>query len=177
MTEEIGDHRVLAERLKGRMRPHEALLIGIDGFVSAGKTQLAYCLACGLEGLGTYVIDIDQFLLARGLPFIDKLDYARLRELIRLYRVVPIPILVSGVEILDVLERAGTRPDVLVYVKHINSMGIWIDADQCASGRSSSASSTDGYPAPITLGEEIERYHARFRPLDTADFIYRRIDG
>jgi len=115
------------------------------------------------------VIDTDQFLAARRLPYLDNLDHGRLRQLVGFYRGARGPILVAGVEMLDTLLRLGTKPDVLVYVKHLDSKRRWKDEDECNSR-------TLGGP-PKVLPEEIAQYHAKFRPQDRAEFIYLRIEN
>lgn len=144
-------------------------LIGIDGFMKAGKTTLAFELA---ERLGGIRLSIDTFA-DRNVETEDYAEKVMMRylssDLTKLRAAFPF-VVADGICLLQVLEAVPMAPDALIYVKRVSAVGLWHDglhledyeADQ------SVRDSTHGFRR-----SEME-YHLKWRPHERAGLIYDR---
>lgn len=132
--------------LATRMRGCATGLIAIDGYHGAGKSVLAGQLA---SALGIRVVHLDDFLVPGQCGFTHSIRYSELHAAL-----VAGPAIVEGVCLLSVTRQLGVEPVVHVYVD-------------------------DQRPDPSTprgagaLATEVMAYHEDFRPLESADIVYR----
>lgn len=147
------------------VRSRGAQLIGIDGCDGAGKTTLARALAVQLGGI---VVDLDDHLEKHQGVFIPALklnDVAtQLTQAAKSGRVV----IVSGLCLMEVFQRIGGKPDLLIYVQRntqtdLPSNIVFLDAE-------------DGYTEQLgglsELDREIGIYHRNFQPRTSAHILF-----
>jgi hypothetical protein len=130
--------------------------------------------------LGLPVVSTDDFLVGDG-RYIDGLRLDDLREAIERH---PLQVVVEGCCVLEVLARVGMRPDLHIYVRRINSAGLWEDKEVAtgddadhqmevlreineAVRRLSGDPNAQGH----RLDAELIAYHAQYRPFQTADLV------
>jgi len=171
VVESLHDPEILAKRLRDRLRQTPALLVGVDGWIGAGKTRLAYCMACRT---GSHVIDLDDFLDGTQGMYLERLDYNRLGKLIRRYRDAGGSIIIAGICILAVLQKLPLKLDVLIYVKRINDHGQWIDKGECDEQEGGTPTGHSFPESIATAGKQVSRYHREFRPRSAATVIFVR---
>src|SRR5437868_5905599 len=101
-----------------------ATVFGIDGVDGCGKSKLGASLG---QTLGWPVISLDGFLEKERGSYVQWIRYADLRQAVANARG---PMVVEGVCLLEVLERAAIHIDKHIYVRRVQS-GLWMDADEC----------------------------------------------
>ena len=152
-----------------------ATIVGIDGLDNCRKTSLAARIA---GHTGHQVINLDSMLDRNRGSYVDFIDIDALRLAAEGKKVV-----IEGVCLLRVLERAELDPDLLIYVKR-NRHQLWADEDELGLNEPLEAhlerlrqfsAMLRGLEKPesgLGLGEEIIRYHHEFRPHERADITY-----
>jgi len=143
----------------------ENSFIGVEGFSGSGKSYLGKKLA---EKLNYEFLDLDSFIAIRdsGLPFSSILDYEKLAKALKRQKII-----ISGICLLEVLERIGMKPCIRIYVKEISNEGIWhkgVDLEEYF-----------GYRDVLELREihlSDAKYHMRCLPHTNSDFIYERAE-
>jgi hypothetical protein len=181
MVSEVEALEDLAQQLRERER------IGVDGTDGVRKTSISTSLS---QTLGLPLLSLDDYLVKKQGGFVEFLRYDELRdELGAAQRFI-----VEGVCLLEVLERIGAAVDALVYVKRYHH-GLWADERELdvtletvddflaqehkytvrvAQLFGGSDHQNDDGPS---LADEIVRYHAKYRPHQNADCVYRWNDG
>lgn len=92
-----------------QVRRTDASLIALDGLPGSGKSTLAASLSARLA---IRAVHLDDYLVHGCVGFTDYLRYEDLRRAL-----LPRPVIVEGVCMLDVLDRLELRPDQLVYLQ------------------------------------------------------------
>ena len=157
----------------------KAHLIAIDGAHGSGKSTLAKYIA---GNLGASLIEVDQFLRRNQDAYMPNLDYEAIARKVDPQR----PCILEGICIRQVAATAGLTPDVNVYVKRTARWG-WADEDRLVFEGSveghlermkqDALRFFDAGEQPrLGLWEEVIPYHAQYRPQETCDFVYLRID-
>lgn len=169
-------------------------IIGIDGNDGVGKSTLAKELG---EVIGAAVFSIDDFVANNLGSYIPNL---RAKELQAAVSSASRPLIVEGVCLLNALEVADLKPDLLIYLKRMSNYGHWYDQDECDPVEEEDAliqrlsnlalefsrldASLSGKPEDevrasglTPLREEIIRYHSRFRPSRNAHIALLRTDA
>ena len=139
-------------------------VIGIDGVLSAGKTYLGAALASKLS-VSHY--DLDSAIERDRGEFVNALRLDEVRREIEGRRG---KLLVSGLCMLQVMELAKVAVDGLIYVKRMSASG-WPDADELVD---STLSRLKGSAGGDALRREVRSYHASWRPIERAHFVYHR---
>ncbi len=150
-------------------------LIGVDGLDGCRKTTLALELA----GHTHYqVISLDTFLDKNKGAYIDNIDFGGVRRAVQKQKSI-----VEGVCLLKVLDRAGLKLDLAIYVQRYRH-GLWADEDWLGldqnvedylkklSGAAEIVSGGDESGREEDLSTEIIRYHHDFHPHDRADLTF-----
>jgi hypothetical protein len=152
--------------------------IGVDGTDGAGKSDLATRISAALR---IPHLDLDDVLEKNQGGFINHIKYGELR------RAAPeAGFVISGVCLLDVLERAEIAIEALVYVKMYH-LGYWSDEreldvmeplEQFLVAERVVLSQIENRPVTdFGLGEEIIKYHYHRRPFNRSDVVFRRNIG
>jgi adenylate kinase family enzyme len=149
----------------------QARLIAIDGAGGAGKSTLGAQLAAALDDF--VHVDLDCFLIAKQDKFFDalRLDAVKAAVVASGRRVI-----MTGICLLRVLEAAGVRPDVLIYVKRMRKWG-WADEDELEGDE------IEHFALSLKVGieewpfqVEVRDYHRAYRPQDRATIVLERLE-
>ena len=156
------------EALEHRVLEIRDGLITFDGCMLAGKTGLMREIARRLEVQG---LDLDDFVDRQQGVFVEAL---RLQELIAAIQQASAKsgvVLLSGICMLEVLERIGRESNLTVYVQANNQDGTpdEIDLIGAETGRRPDLIEFFG-----ELEDECFSYHARYRPCNRADVLFIR---
>jgi energy-coupling factor transporter ATP-binding protein EcfA2 len=148
--------------------------IVIDGKDGSGKSTLAKQLSAVLE---LPCISLDSFLEKDKGGYVEYIDYIKLKEALEKFE----GYIVEGVCLHQVLRRIEVAPAVNIYVRRVKH-GVWLDEDTLDVSNSVEAvlvrergyASLFSSDSVISLGltEEVIRYHAEFRPHESADVTY-----
>jgi hypothetical protein len=188
---EFRSEEELVEAIKSENNIRAGFVLGIDGKDGTGKTTLAKHLA---ESIGASVISLDEFIEKNKDAYVSVL---RVPHLKRAIAEVSGPVIIEGVCLLDALKRMAIPLSRLVYVKRISSYGVWCDEEVCdppedveaylakqrednrlfaeleAHLEGSEGAATED--AQLTgLRTELIRYHAKYRPVHQADYVFER---
>lgn len=150
-------------------------LVAIDGVDGSGKTTLAKRLSATS---GWNRVDLDDHLEGDRRPFVEQIRFDALEKAIE-----PRPIIVSGIHMLEVLNRVGVRPDFLIYVIRMSDTGIPADLDLIE--RDTNPELSVGQPMPPVLGGIVPgkvtcglwAYMPRWRPVTAADVVFAVPEG
>jgi len=176
----------LAQELCARLGTAGGVIVSIDGWTASGKSTLAGTLA---DRLGWPRLALDEYLIRNRGGFIEHLDYARLKadltDALRTSR----PVLVEGIQALEVLERLEQRPGLRLYVRRVASDGVWHDGFDLESSAEeviererqglrkmleAKGKVFDDHAEPLEF--EVIRYHYQHRPHETADLYFNRVE-
>ena len=148
--------------------------MGIDGLDGCRKTTLAVELA----GHTDYqVISLDDFLVEKRGAYVNHIDFDRVQRAVEGRNSI-----VEGVCLLKVLERAGLKLDLAIYVQKYRH-GLWADEDwlgldqnvETYLNKLSDAAeifSREKTKYEEDLSTEIIRYHHEFHPHEKADLFF-----
>jgi hypothetical protein len=154
---EFSDPDLFRAELKRRL-PADAL-VGIDGWIGAGKSTLARFLASECDGRH---IEVDRYVRRDEGFYVHALKVEKLKSTLLLGRGAQF---VEGVCLRAIFQAAGLVPDVHVYVKR---MAIWGWADEIEL--------TDPFELPDSAGaslrQELRSYHEKWMPQTSATYVY-----
>lgn len=143
-------------------------LVTFDGCMLAGKTELMREIA---RRLGVQGLDLDDFVERQQGVFVEALRLQELAAAIEQARAKFGIVLLSGICMLEVLERIGCESSLTVYVQASNQDGTPDDIDLIGA-------ETGRRPDLIEFFGELEdecfSYHARYRPRNGADVLFIR---
>ena len=159
VPEPFSDHDKLAEAIHRRGCSNG--IIGIDGWLGAGKTTLAKLLA---EKLSAEHFDLDDALHRDQGAYFQHLDFNKIRSKLSN---APGRMVVSGVCFRQVLELVSATASVHIYVKRMALSG-WPDEHEIETEHLSGLGSLAGN----TLRAEVRTYHAKYCPHETTDFEF-----
>ena len=154
----------LAEALKARFAG--AAVIGIDGWTGVGKTTLAKSLA---DKVGGSTFDLDSALDRDQKAYVSAM---RLDEVCGAIAQSNGLLLVSGVCLREILNRAQCQIDAHIYIKRMATWG-WADEDELDGGSLSAIGGSSGGDA---LRKEMRLYHQLWSPHLKADFVFQWYD-
>jgi len=143
-------------------------IISIDGIDGVGKSTLAAQLA---DSLNRQHIDLDAFLNKNKRTYTEEI---RIDDFKKSIHSTLSPIILSGVCMQAVLNRANLVSDCLIYLKRISLSG-WVDDDfingnELEEMTKSLSKPTTSYP----FQTELLKYHQDYRPHINADIIFLR---
>ena len=136
-------------------------IIGVDGWLGAGKSFLAEALAASTQG---EAVDLDVYLETNRNCYVAAL---RLEEISSRLSGGGL-LFVSGICLRHVLHLIGVEAKAHVYIKRMASWG-WADEEEI-SGALLEFPNSSG----VKLREELRQYHAEWQPHTKADFEYQR---
>lgn len=153
----------------------DTLLIAIDGMKGVGKsTRVA-------PHLGPPVIGLDSHLKRTSAPYVERIRYPALQKELAGY--ADRAVVVEGVCVRAVLGRLGLTPHLNVYVRRIGLDGLWPDEDIALGDRLQEELAKEESTARVLklpmggLTLDLIRYHARFRPYQSADVVVDLVNG
>ncbi|MEM7700749.1 MAG: shikimate kinase [Pseudomonadota bacterium] len=162
MAKAFTDPDVLANTLRPELG--ELGVVGIDGWTGVGKTTLGERLA---KELGGTFFDLDCALTHDRKAYVSAIRISEVSEAFANQRR---PLVVSGICLLEVLEKAAVKLDSSVYVKRMAAWG-WADEDELR-GIDFGVPGASGEP----VREELRRYHQNWQPHLSADYEFQRTD-
>lgn len=156
------------DALEHRMREIRHGLITFDGCMLAGKTELMREVArrLGLQGL-----DLDDFAERQQGVFVEALRLQELTAAIEQARAKSGVVLLSGICMLEVLERIECESKLTVYVQANNRDGTPDDIDLIGAETGRRPDLIEFFGG---LEDECFSYHARYRPCNGADVLFIR---
>jgi chloramphenicol 3-O-phosphotransferase len=156
--------RLIAE-LRSRCPEGKPSLIVIDGTSGAGKTSLADLIAHRMRGS---VLHLDYYLEATPPEF----DKSCLRKHMMECRRNSWPTIFEGICARAVLKELGAKPDIVIYVKRIDSNGSWLDEEVCSrEGIARREALGKGPPADVTFAA-VYIYHKTWDPSAKAEIVF-----
>lgn len=139
-------------------------VVGVDGFHGSRKSNTAYKL--GYE-LRANVVSIDDYLPSDCDAFsVDIVETKRLSERIKRLKTVG-SVVVEGICLLAILERAGIISDHLIHIQELNLANSWKyreivdDPERYQQYLANSKG----------LEVEVLKYHGKYRPWQKAEFV------
>jgi len=193
----FNDVKQLADELMIRKVCSKKFLIGIDGFLGAGKTRLADNLLKILDTNCVNVIDIDdeeKNYYPRNKGSITKnIDFIKLKnDIIN----IQTSVIFSSTCLMQILEKIGISLDVYVYIKRMakyykNAPDIWLDEDDCTfmgdvneweEHEISKALKLNNQINPfdvkkqLLLTKEVIQYHQKYQPYKNPEYFYSRYE-
>lgn len=138
--------------------------ITIDGAPGAGKTTMGASLA---QKLCVQHLDLDWFLERDQDVFVDALRVEEFLRVSALYQ----RMVISGVCIVEVLDRLKIKDAFKVYLKRVDA-GKWADEEELYGNFLEEAESLGA--ASGALRYEVRGYHRHVRPDENADVIFCR---
>jgi hypothetical protein len=148
-------------------------VIGIDGFMAAGKSTLAKHLNANL---GWRRFELDDYLEPGGDPrsYLASLRMAELRAAWTAHRAETAPLIVAGACLREVLSSLEDEAGAHIYSKCLNAIGErWDEGDALWSFANGKASAQDIPP----LSRSILEYHAKWKPHESADIVFEWLDS
>jgi uridine kinase len=172
------------------------VVIGVDGNDDAGKTCLARKLG---SFLSAPVVSLDDFAIpnVKGayIPFLRAGDVRQ-----QLGAKHPV-LIIEGVCLLAAARRCEFAVNILIYVKHMRRRGQWTDEGELNAIRDpekrieeltnelrsfvedraripgSEPARSSAEVKLCELKQEIIRYHAEYKPIEKADYVFHRIES
>lgn len=189
----------LADELKNRGVCSKNFLIGIDGFLNAGKTCLAKSLNDVLGGNCINVIDIDDeekdyYPRNRG-SIIKYTNFNKLKmDIIHIQHKTSV--IFSSACLLQILKGINTSPDIHIYVKRMakpvgRAPDTWQDEYDCTfkgdinewenneiseALRFDSQTNTVDVKKSLMTKKEVVQYHQKYKPHENAEYYYIRYE-
>jgi len=166
--------------------------IGIDGKDGSGKTTLAQQLK---ETISCKLISLDDYVDEKKGSYVSNLYIEEIHKEIDKKQ----PTVIEGGCLLYAAELIGIKFDMLVYIKRIVPPEIWIDEDECNPKNpvekfienkerelqdfvhfekrldEKNLNTTAKSVELPKLEKEMIRYHAKYRPVERADYVLKRI--
>lgn len=105
--------------------PPNRCLVGIEGHSTSGKSTLGKKLAL-LSGESLFSTDEYARQRKKNDAYPDLVDVERLKRDVKAVSGRSLSF-IEGICLRDVLESAGLKPDVFVYIKRITQAGLWAD--------------------------------------------------
>jgi hypothetical protein len=151
-----------------------ALVIGIDGMPGAGKTTLSTQITCQIPAK---TISTDEYLDKHKGYYSSNISYTNLKDAFNNFVDQNVPVIVfEGVCLLKILDCIDIQPDILIYIKHLDSEGIWKDYRICDSEVSldeaiTSINRAENIPGIGNFDKELAEYHRAYTPIEKSKFI------
>lgn len=146
-----------------------ARVVGIEGFMGSGKTELGNEIA---SNIGAGIIHLDDYALKshETRTYNECINYMELKSCIDNFRNSYQKIIIEGICLQEVLLSIKIVPDFLIYIKRLSSNGIWHDGINLEEYPHNYA-----IPNELTLSDM--KYHLNKRPHETANLIFHRYEN
>ena len=170
---QVTDYENLVAILKVHLPTTSPWLLGIDGARGARKTTLATQIA---KTMGACVVSLDLYLKTEADSYVERVLAGTFSDALKIAREASDRVIVEGICLRAVLQRAAVEPTLMVYVQRLTKTGIPVDfefVDDDLSEAEMLARIGGGASAGAALDREIGGYHKRMRPHHTADVIYQ----
>jgi uridine kinase len=178
---ETGDYSFLKVKLKEKLNKRFIHIIGVDGCLDVGKSELSKNLSRDVGGIH---IELDHYLKDdETLSYTDRLYNGILKKTIEYHLDEWRIVIVDGVCLLWVLRKVQYKPDIHVYIKRTTPIGSYRDEDyfdetiseeQMMVEVEENQMNYSRIEANTELDRAIIRYHKRAKPYSQADFVFRR---
>jgi len=165
---ETPEFRDVAELLRWckRKRQSSSLLVGIDGYPTAGKTWLAREATAGPDA---FRLSTDSYVRSDnfGRDYVHRIDLTHLSsDLSKVCDLFSLVVL-EGICLRLVEQKLDMSADIHIYVKRYTATGLWADeTENHLEG---------GKPSPDLpwVDRQSVLYHLNVEPLGLADCVYR----
>lgn len=165
-------------------------IISIDGVDGTGKSTLAKSISDAIDGLH---INLDKCIDRNQGRYVDNL---RFDEVLKLYNNSDKKVIIfDGVCLMKILEILDINPNLKIYVRLVKKDGFWYkghtdfnytrNVDEIINEhRNSTRKMKEFFGEEIDeealkfeeLPDEIIRYHHEYKPNETCDYIYERVE-
>lgn len=184
----------ICKELTKVLKDDNGFVIGIDGKDGSGKSYLARELS---ETLSIEYLSLDNYLNENNNNYTEHLDIKSIQEDLKIKNK---PLIIEGVCLLAVTKKAGITLDKLIYIKRVNSSGVWLDKKECQFEKKPNelilelehdlkqfvkfeewmgwSDNNDGKEVQLPeLVKELVYYHSEFSPCIKANYIYERAEA
>ena len=156
----------------------ERFTIGIDGLPGAGKSHLSRDLAATLSATH---LNLDDFLVKYQGSYVEHLDSALLHEQVADGLKQHAIVIVDGVCLLKVVQRAAIKLDAVIFVDLLPAEGklghedvLHAPREKVLRARLEMARCLNTEVPPFWL--ETFNYIHEYRPHESADILYQRVE-
>jgi uridine kinase len=179
MPEEFRGYPSLLARLQVLILERSPRIVGIEGYMAAGKSHLAKQLAVDLGAARIEADDCSFRLLhpdaddshLKGQPYVGCLDLDELSRRLSAASDAHAVVIVDGICLRNVLARIGRHADLTIYIKCIaRGSGIWHDMRHLEDYKA------DGPKGFSELDRDIHEYHSKVEPHEKADLVLIRLE-
>ena len=184
MSFSLTDESTIIQRVqtlvRSLMTQGRPIRISIDGIDGSGKTTLADKLA---KNLGGKVISFDKYLIPHKGIYLSYIRYAELSSDLAIFEEEATSVIIlEGLCLLSVLERLSIEPEISVYIRRVDTDGIWLDEifnseDNDVNDvlrRLDKIENRRNKPGIADKDRELARYHIEKKPITDADFVFDR---
>jgi len=183
----LTDIESLITELNTAIGNRKGAIIGIDGCDGVGKTTLGRNIA---KLLKMKHLDLDAYIIEKSDNFLNNICDKRLKADIESLKKESL--IISGICLLEILERNQINPDILIYVKKYDNSGmLWRDEDDCTIQGDpyellenrvrnyNKIMGKEGGFDPKDYRYEADKilYHQKYKPHEKADIIFMRKEG
>lgn len=122
---EIKDIEELTDKVREKVENNTFYLIAIDGVYGSGKSTIARNLSSSLD-IKHIELDNERYLQKQKGGYVDYINYSVLLEDLQECKEQNKSVIVEGICILEILERADINPVLHIYLKKL-AVSIWLD--------------------------------------------------
>lgn len=163
-------------------------IVGVDGFLGAGKTCLADNIKNNFNNNSIAILDIDDkkknyYKHNKG----SVLKYTNFDKIKKDIMNCKTSIFIVSICLFQIFEKININPDLSIYVKRMakrvgKAPDSWLDENDCTYKNdvdkwvSNEKSSYGAQLNKIIIIKDVVQYHQRFQPFNKVDYHYLRFE-
>lgn len=196
---EFNNIEQLVAELKNKKLCDKKILVGIDGFLGTGKTNLSNTLKTVFGANCINVIDIDDkekiYYLRNNGSIIKHTDFNKLKnDIINFKRKTSV--IFSSICLLKILKTINVPPDIYVYIKRMakpvgratdtwqdeydctfeDNINSWEDNEITKTLKFDNQTNTVNVKKSLMIRKEVVQYHQEYKPHENAKYCYLRYE-